>query len=955
LGSVIASVGEVNCNQNTLFHTIDEEQKMKPLYAPLIFVVALTLAGQPGAVAADPAPGDETGLVNEVIQEFNIVYRSQQPDGSLLFPGPYGLFSEYPLLATLTLAVHRDGTSTAFVSRSVASASRYYSHLFTSRDRNANLLIESDLRNEDGTLLTGVENPGYNALLSLDMISLARLNLVLRKPLDALYWYEGARTMQSQLVDRCYDVDANYFFPFDTNRGAHVQHYYALSIAPLLFGGNVGDNHARSLISHYVLQRAEVVPEPPSIFLDAPSGDQDPLFRPGYLTKALVVAKTLHAAGYPNDAQRVRQRVEEELSRRNDDDRSSGRHPTATARYLAYMISAAKFTSAYNSQSAADIFAAIARYKRRLPDNEIVSLDQSIHTLKEFENALHEGNTEPPTHEVHKIETAIRNVYGAVSKTREQVIANTMYDRDDSYRTSGLDLRSATIRLLDDVVYAMRRAENNLYRLVSQKAGMSVAATVLDERAVVGQRIEVKWAINANGTEPIEIRSAEVIRGQEADALVAAGETVIVHPGQPHIFTTSFTARPDKVGSLTPWNLTLSLHDGHGRRIRYNAMRTVFVENQIDVTASFPDGQILRGMQLPVDIRFVKRTNAQVTLTGTWFSPSGLQLLEGRQFQTTMSPAQDTLTVSVNVLVPSPCRPGSFPFKLKFFANGSDLGLISSSFFKPYQWLFLGPFRASETAISTPYPPEKTVDLRRNYAGAGKRIAWRELPETANLNFGELSMWGSLHPSGVGYMYTVIESSIEKGQCPVYLASNSPAALFLNGERVLDYRPSPDRVPARAEIRILRGMNNFLVKVVGDRSTRVFFKLGDDDNLASDEFNNNLWELVGNYGEFQERSRRMEVGESEDVQKLVTLRYTDTNAHSVSVIGSFNGWSPEHSRMRRIPDGSWEITLSLRPGKYAYRFLVNNRQQVLDPGCPIEEPDGYGGKNSVIYVTSTDN
>ena len=149
-------------------------------------------------------------------------------------------------------------------------------------------------------------------------------------------------------------------------------------------------------------------------------------------------------------------------------------------------------------------------------------------------------------------------------------------------------------------------------------------------------------------------------------------------------------------------------------------------------------------------------------------------------------------------------------------------------------------------------------------------------------------------------------------------------------------------------------MNNIMIKVAGEQTSRIFFKLGDDDNLASDEFNNNLWQLVGNFGEFEERTRRIEAGETEDVQKLVTLRYSDSGAHSVSVIGTFNGWSPEHSRMRRVPNGSWEITLSLRPGKYAYRFLINDRQQVLDPHCTTEEPDGYGGKNSVIYITTSD-
>jgi len=927
---------------------------MKPIYLPLVFAAVLALACWPGPAAGGPAPGDAAGLANEVMQEFNTVYRSQQPDGSLAFPGPHGLFRDYPLLATLTLSIQRDGTDAAFVSRSAASAARYYSYLFTSSDRNGNLLIETNLKYEDGSLLTGIEDPGYNALLSLDMINLARLNLVLRKPLEALYWYEGARTMQSQLVERCYDVDANFFFPFDINTGQKVHDYYALSIAPVLFGGNVGDNHVRSLVSHYVLQQSNVAPEPPSIFLEAPTDSTDPLFRPDYLTKALVVAKTLHAAGYHEDARRVGERVKDAITWGTEQDESSRRHPTAIARYLEHMLSEGKFTSAYDLHAATDIFAAVVRFKRRLPDNEIVRLDQSVRTVKSFENKMSDGSEQPSAHDLRATEVAIRDVFGAVSKTRELLNNRTMFDQEDSYRTSGLDIRTATMRLLDDVVYAMRRAENDMYRMVSQSAGLSVAATVLDERAVIDQQIEVRWAIFATGSDPVHIRSAEVIRGQESDSLMRAGETVVVQPGRPHIFTSTFAARPEKVGALLPWNLTLSIYDGGGRRIRYNAMRTIFLEHPIDVTATFPGGQILRGLQLPIEIKFVKRTNTQVTLAGAWYSPSGLQLKEGKQFQITMSPAQDTISVSVKVLVPSPCRPGSFPFKLKFFANGKDLGLISSSFFKPYQWLFLGPFQASDNAISTPLPPEKGVELRRGYTGIGKRIAWRVLAESANLSYGEVSMWGSLNPPGVGYLYTVIESSIEKPKCTVYLASDSPAALFLNGERVLDFQPGPDRVPAQKEVKILRGMNNILIKVAGDRTSRVFFKLGDDENLASDEFNNNLWELVGNFNEFQERTRRIEAGESEDVQKLVTLRYSDSDAHSVSVIGSFNGWSPEHSRMRRIPGGPWEITLSLRPGKYAYRFLVNNRQQVLDPRCPIEEPDGYGGKNSVIYITATD-
>jgi 1,4-alpha-glucan branching enzyme len=68
------------------------------------------------------------------------------------------------------------------------------------------------------------------------------------------------------------------------------------------------------------------------------------------------------------------------------------------------------------------------------------------------------------------------------------------------------------------------------------------------------------------------------------------------------------------------------------------------------------------------------------------------------------------------------------------------------------------------------------------------------------------------------------------------------------------------------------------------------------------------------------------------------------------VIGTFNGWSPDQSPMRRLESGVWEIVLSLPPGKHSYRFLVNNRVQVVDPMSRTLEPDGFGGENSILFV-----
>jgi len=912
------------------------------------FCVAVLLAASPPTLA-----WGDGALPQEVVQELNALYRTQQTDGSLPLSGPFSFFAPYPVLAALTLEVHHSRSNPAFISQSAAAATRYYSYLFTNRDRNANLLIETDLVYRDGTRLTGIEDPGFNALLSFDMVNLALLNLEMRKPFEALYWYEGARTLQERLIDRCYNVDANYFFPFDTNTGTQVHDYYALSITPLLFGGNVGDNHAKRLINHYVLRSADVAPEPPSLFLEpfAPpdSTQPEPLFDPDRLFKAFAVAATLDAYGNDAGATRAAEGALAAIEWGTLDAPTTGRRPSASARLVADLLEHGNFARISHPYAAVDIFTSIVRSKRRIADNEIVRLEESVQTIKSFTESRAAGGDVSPT-DMQAVQASVRDVYWAVSKARELTGKGALFDAADTYRTSGLVVATAFHRLMDDVVYAMRRAENELYLEISRDAGFKISATLMNERAVIDQQVEIRWVVSATGRESIVLRSAEVIRGQEADSLSRSGGDIVVKPGEPQTFNTTFKARRDKVDALYPWHLTLSFRDGRGRGVRYNAIRSIYLEHPIHVEAKFPSGQILQGLSVPIDITLIKRTDEYVTLAGAWYSPSGLQVKEGNRFQVPMSADQDTTTVRMTVLVPSPCRPGSFPFKLKFYGNGKDLGTISSSLFKPYQWLFLGPFEPAEHALTTPYPPEKAVDLRKGYAGIGKRIAWRVLPETVSTNYGEVRMWGALDKPGVGYLYTVVESSVEKPECPVYLAADAPAALFFNGVRVMDYQPGPDRIPTQANIRVIRGMNNVLIKVVGDQSNRVFFKLGDDSNLASDEFNNNLWELVGDFDEFEERTRMIEAGETEDVQQLVTLRYRDPGAHSVSVIGTFNGWSPEHSRMRRSPGGSWEITLSLRPGKYAYRFLINNRQQVLDPSCANQEPDGYGGKNSIIYV-----
>jgi 1,4-alpha-glucan branching enzyme len=74
------------------------------------------------------------------------------------------------------------------------------------------------------------------------------------------------------------------------------------------------------------------------------------------------------------------------------------------------------------------------------------------------------------------------------------------------------------------------------------------------------------------------------------------------------------------------------------------------------------------------------------------------------------------------------------------------------------------------------------------------------------------------------------------------------------------------------------------------------------------------------------------------------------SAKSVAIAGSFNQWDSEQDLLTG-PDkkGLWTITLPLSTGRHEYRFVIDNREWVLDPDAPSID-DGFEGKNSFVIV-----
>jgi hypothetical protein len=85
--------------------------------------------------------------------------------------------------------------------------------------------------------------------------------------------------------------------------------------------------------------------------------------------------------------------------------------------------------------------------------------------------------------------------------------------------------------------------------------------------------------------------------------------------------------------------------------------------------------------------------------------------------------------------------------------------------------------------------------------------------------------------------------------------------------------------------------------------------------------------------------------------RTVEVRFTlfEPSARDVALCGSFNGWRTATGSMHRTEDGHWEATLSLAPGRYEYKFVVDG-QWIPDPHASENVLNEFGTLNSVLQV-----
>ena len=87
------------------------------------------------------------------------------------------------------------------------------------------------------------------------------------------------------------------------------------------------------------------------------------------------------------------------------------------------------------------------------------------------------------------------------------------------------------------------------------------------------------------------------------------------------------------------------------------------------------------------------------------------------------------------------------------------------------------------------------------------------------------------------------------------------------------------------------------------------------------------------------------------VKKATRIAFTLTapEAQNVFLVGDFNSWDEKSHPLKRNSNGRWKITISLTPGRYEYRLLVDGAWK-NDPKCTRFASNPFGQENCILIV-----
>ncbi|MCB9135463.1 MAG: isoamylase early set domain-containing protein [Anaerolineales bacterium] len=83
----------------------------------------------------------------------------------------------------------------------------------------------------------------------------------------------------------------------------------------------------------------------------------------------------------------------------------------------------------------------------------------------------------------------------------------------------------------------------------------------------------------------------------------------------------------------------------------------------------------------------------------------------------------------------------------------------------------------------------------------------------------------------------------------------------------------------------------------------------------------------------------------------VTFEVSAGEANEVALLGDFNEWNSSATPMKRRKEGTFSVTVSLKPGnEYKFRYLADGETWLNDAAADSYVPNTFGSEDSVVSV-----
>ena len=84
-------------------------------------------------------------------------------------------------------------------------------------------------------------------------------------------------------------------------------------------------------------------------------------------------------------------------------------------------------------------------------------------------------------------------------------------------------------------------------------------------------------------------------------------------------------------------------------------------------------------------------------------------------------------------------------------------------------------------------------------------------------------------------------------------------------------------------------------------------------------------------------------------KRRITFKLEASGAKEAILVGDFNSWDLKKHRMKMDDKGRWTKIVTLAPGSYEYKFILDGQWQ-NDPNNDQVVPNSFGTLNNLLTV-----